>query len=80
MRGISVTQVSRGLKISRPTLYRWKQQFEKTGSTAALKSVPPAQPSKIQDWHRFQEFVDCNGDKTQQCSSSTVGWGESSYN
>ena len=64
--GISVTQVSRGLKISRPTLYRWKNQVEKTGSTVPNKSVPPPQPSKIKDWDKFQEFVDSNADKTQK--------------
>ena len=65
-RGISITQVSRGLQISRPTLYRWKDQVEKTGSTAPKKSVPPPHPSKIKDWQRFEEFVERNGDKTQK--------------
>ena len=64
--GISMSQVSRGLQISRPTLYRWKKQWEKTGSTAPVKSVPPAQPSKIKDWHRFEEFIERNGDQTQK--------------
>ncbi|NES86456.1 MAG: helix-turn-helix domain-containing protein, partial [Moorea sp. SIO2B7] len=35
--GMSISQVSRLLKISRPTLYRWVEQFEKTGSTAPRK-------------------------------------------
>ena len=30
---------------------RWIEQSETTGSTAPKKSVPPAQPAKIQDWH-----------------------------
>ena len=64
--GISISQVSRGLKISRPTLYRWKDKLEKTGSTAPMKSVPPPQPSKIKDWDRFTAFVDLNADKTQK--------------
>jgi transposase len=55
--GVSITQVSRLLKISRPTLYRWKQQLEEIGSTAPNKSVPPAQPSLIRDWDKFQEFT-----------------------
>jgi transposase len=64
--GVSISQVSRLLKISRPTLYRWKQQLEEIGSTAPLKSVPPPQPSLIRDWDKFQEFVDINGDRTQK--------------
>ncbi|WP_445301228.1 MULTISPECIES: helix-turn-helix domain-containing protein [unclassified Microcoleus] len=38
--GVLISQVSRLLKISRPTLYRWKQQLEEIGSTASKKSVP----------------------------------------
>ena len=64
--GMSISQVSRLLKISRPTLYRWMEQFEKTGSTAPRRSVPPPQPGKITDWKKFQEFIKINGDKTQK--------------
>ena len=67
--GMSISQVSRLLKISRPTLYRWIKQFEKTGSTAPRKSLPPPQIGKIKDWKKFQEFVEINGDKTQPCFS-----------
>ena len=76
-RGVSITQVSRELKISRPTLYRWKEQLEKTGSTSPNKSVPPPQPSKIRDWKRFQEFVELNGDKTQKELAQL--WGDVSH-
>lgn len=64
--GILISQVSRGIKISRPTLYRWKDQVEKTGSTAPMKSLPPPQPSKIKDWNRFTEFVELNADQTHK--------------
>ena len=64
--GRSISQVSRGLKISRPTLYRWIKQVEKTGSTAPQKSVPPPQASKIKDLDRFEEFIERNADKTQK--------------
>lgn len=63
---VSISKVSRLLKISRPTLYRWKQQLEQTGATAPKKSVPPPQPSKIRDWDKFKEFVDNHSDKTQK--------------
>lgn len=52
--GVSVSQVSRALKISRPTLYRWKDRREKTGSTVPLKGKPPAQPCVIKDWNKFK--------------------------
>ena len=65
-KGVPITQVSRGLKISRQTIYRWKKQLEKTGSTVPQKGCPPAQHSRIKDWDKFKEFVDANSDKTQK--------------
>ena len=65
-KGMSIAQVSRLLEISRPTLYRWIEQWETSGSTAPKKSVPPAQPAKIKDWEKFREFIDKHGDKTQK--------------
>lgn len=62
--GVSISKVSRVLQISRPTIYRWKQHLEETGTTAPHKSVPPPQPAKIRDWDKFKEFVDSHGDKT----------------
>lgn len=64
--GVSVSQVSRAFKISRPTLYRWKEQLDKTGSTVPQKGKPPAQNCVIKDWDEFKEFVDTNPDKTQK--------------
>ena len=65
-KGMSITQVSQLLKISRPTLYRWIKQWEITGSIAPKESVPPPQAAKIQDWEKFQEFIDKHGDQTQK--------------
>ncbi|NES25767.1 MAG: helix-turn-helix domain-containing protein [Symploca sp. SIO3E6] len=64
--GMSISRVSRILQISRPTVYRWIEQFEKTGSTVPCKVLPPPQESKIQDWEKFKKVVDNNGDKTQK--------------
>ena len=64
--GVSVSQVSRAFKISRPTLYRWKEQRDKTGSTVPQQGKPPAQNCVIKDWNKFKEFVDANPDKTQK--------------
>lgn len=63
---MSITQVSRLLMISRPTLYRWLQQFDITGSTAPKPRVLPPQLAKIQDWKKFEEFVEHHGDQTQK--------------
>ena len=75
---VSISKVSRILKISRPTLYRWKKQLEEIGLTAPLKSVPPPQPSKIRDWDKFKEFVDTHTDKTQKELAQL--WGNVSHN
>lgn len=64
--GMSISRVSQILNISRPTLYRWIEQFEIAGATAPSKSLPPPQMSKIKDWEKFKELVDNNGDKTQK--------------
>ena len=71
--GMSISRVSQILKISRPTLYRWIEQFEINGSTAPCRSIPPPQVSKIKDWEKFKEVVDNNGDKTQKELASLWG-------
>ncbi len=43
--GMSMTHVSRLLKISRPTLDQWRERYLTTGSIAAQVSVPPPQTS-----------------------------------
>jgi transposase len=53
-RGLSVTEVSRILNISRPTLYKWQHKFQTTGSTAPSIPAPPPQVSNITDWLSFQ--------------------------
>ena len=73
--GVSLTQVSRLLDISRPTLYKWQHKFVTTGSTAPDTNAPPPQASNITDWQEFQEFVKRHGDKTQQKMSELWGKG-----
>ena len=75
--GMSISKVSRLLNISRPTLYRWKQQRETTGSTTPKKSVPPPQTSKIKDFKKFKEFIDIHSDKTQKELAEL--WGDVSH-
>jgi transposase-like protein len=52
--GLSVTQVSRILDISRPTLYKWQHKFQTTGSTVPSSNTPPPHASNITDWLSFQ--------------------------
>ena len=73
--GLSVTEVSRLLDISRPTLYKWQHKLETTGSTAPSSQAPPPQISNITDWQKFKEFVERHGDKTQQEMSELWGKG-----
>ena len=75
--GQSISDISRELDISRPTLYKWKSQWEKTGSTQPKKNVPPPQPAKITDWDKFQKFVDIHRDKTQKEMAQL--WGNCSH-
>lgn len=78
--GMLILEVSKLLKISRPTLYKWKNELETTGSTQPKKRIPP-QMGKIKDLEKFQQFVDGNSDKIQEelaqlwgnCSRHTIG-------
>ena len=72
-KGYSISGVSRLLKISRPTLYKWIDRWQKTGSISPKKSIPPPNKSKIKDWKKFQEFVEENSDLTQK--EMAVLWG-----
>lgn len=75
--GVSISQVSRMLKISRPTLYQWLHQFETTGECAPQPRIPPPQPAKIRDWQKFKEFVDSHGELTQKELAQL--WGDVSH-
>ena len=81
--GMSISDVSRLLDLSRPTLYKWQRQLETTGSTAPKVPGPPTWLSKIKDWKKFLEFVEHHGNKTQEemarlwgnCSRHTISRG-----
>ncbi|NES91543.1 MULTISPECIES: IS630 transposase-related protein [Okeania] len=74
--GMSINRVSRLLKISRPTLHKWRDQYLVTGSTVPKISVPPPQAPKIKDWEKFDKFVETNDDQTQK--QMAVKWGDCS--
>lgn len=71
--GISINRVSRFLKISRPTLHKWRDRYLITGSTAPKISVPPPQTSKIKDWEEFEKFVETNSDQTHASNGCQLG-------
>jgi len=73
--GQGITEVSRLLDISRPTLYKWQHKLKTTGSTVPSKNTPPPQASNITDWLKFKEFVEQHGDKTQLKMSELWGKG-----
>lgn len=80
---MAISSVSQLLNISRPTLYKWKHQLQKTGSTQPSINTPRPQEAKIKDWQLFAEFVSLHGDKTQEemaklwgnCSRHTISRG-----
>ncbi len=71
--GMSITDVSRVLEISRPTLYKWQRHLISTGSTAPKVPGAPTWLSKIKDWNKFEKFVKQHGEKTQE--EMAILWG-----
>ncbi len=64
-RGEHKIDVSRMLNISRNTLDLWLKREEQTGDCQAITHYQQGCRHKITDWHRFREFVQQHGDKTQ---------------
>ncbi|WP_293090474.1 helix-turn-helix domain-containing protein [Okeania sp. SIO3B5] len=71
--GMSINRVSRLLKISRPTLHKWRDRYLITGSTFPKISVPPPQTSIIKDWEEFEKFVETNHDQTHASNGCQLG-------
>jgi len=76
----SISEVSRLLKIARPTLHKWKAKLEETGSTTPACSPPPPRDSAVTaDLQKFRSFVDEHKDKTQQEMAELWGGGVSRH-
>ncbi len=71
--GMSITNVSRVLEISRTTLYRWQHRLNLTGSITPLVRGESTWSSKIKDWKKFEDFVKLHGEKTQEEMASLWG-------
>ncbi len=64
-RGERKTDMCRMLNISRNTLDLWLKREEQEGECRAITHYQQGCRHKITDWHRFREFVQQHGDKTQ---------------
>ncbi|PSP00945.1 MAG: hypothetical protein BRC47_10635 [Cyanobacteria bacterium QS_7_48_42] len=71
--GRSISQVSRLLDVSRPTLYKWRNQMEQTAKVEAQPPRAPIPHQKIEDWQAFREFVAPHGELTT--SEMAPKWG-----
>ena len=54
--GRSISRVSRLLDVSRPTLYKWRNQVEQTARVEAQPPRPPIPHQQIEDWKRFENW------------------------
>ena len=59
--GRSISRVSRLLDVSRPTLYKWRNQVEQIAKVEAQPPRPPIPQQQIEDWQAFREFVAPHG-------------------
>jgi len=73
VKGVSISNVSQLLGVSRTTLYKWLQHLEKTGSNQPKNRKINRHQAKIIDWDKFKKFVELHGEKTQE--EMAVLWG-----
>ncbi|PSO70321.1 MAG: hypothetical protein BRC42_10270 [Cyanobacteria bacterium QS_1_48_34] len=71
--GRSISRVSRLLDVSRPTLYKWRNQVEQIAKVEAQPPRPPIPHQKIEDWQAFRELVAPHGELTT--SEMAQKWG-----
>ncbi|PSO86677.1 MAG: hypothetical protein BRC43_10470, partial [Cyanobacteria bacterium QS_3_48_167] len=60
--GRSISRVSRLLDVSRPTLYKWRNQVEQTAKVETQPPRPPIPQQKIEDWQAFREVAAQHGE------------------
>ena len=71
--GRSMSRVSELLDVSRPTLYKWRNQMEQTARVEPQSSRPPIPQQQIEDGQAFREFVAPHGELTT--SKMAQNWG-----
>ena len=64
--GRSISRVSRLLDVSRPTLYKWRNQVEQTAKVEAQPPRPPIPQQQIENWQAFRELVAPHGELTTE--------------
>lgn len=64
--GMKKSEASVVFNISRNTIDQWLKRKAETGDYQALPHQPPGNNHKIINWEKFREFVQENGDKTQE--------------
>ncbi|PSO62426.1 MAG: hypothetical protein BRC36_10005, partial [Cyanobacteria bacterium QH_2_48_84] len=64
--GRSISPVSRLLDVSRPTLYKWRNQVEQTARVEAQPPRAPIPQQEIEDGQAFREFVAPHGELTTE--------------
>lgn len=66
VKGMKKSEVAITFNISRNTIDLWLKRKAETGDYQALPNKPPGNNHKILNWEKFKEFVQENGDKTQE--------------
>ncbi|PSO78729.1 MAG: hypothetical protein BRC44_10395, partial [Cyanobacteria bacterium QS_4_48_99] len=64
--GRSISRVSRLLDVSRPILYKWRNQAEQTARVEPQSSRPPIPQQQIEDGQAFRELVAPHGELTTE--------------
>lgn len=72
--GYKKTEASEMFNVSRNTINLWLKRKRETGDFQPLPTIPKTDGNKIKDWQLFKDFVQLNGDKTQEEMASL--WGE----
>ena len=78
-KGMLRTEISRIFQVSIKTIYLWVRRRKETGNFAPITKFYQGHNHAIQDFEKFKQFVDQNGDRTQkhmaqvlQVSRSTI--------
>ena len=64
-KGMLRTEISKIFKVSIKTIYLWIRRRKDTGNFAPITNFQQGHSHGIQDFEKFKEFVDQNGDRTQ---------------
>ena len=63
--GMKKSEAAQVFELSRNTIDLWLKRHSETGDYQAKANRPHRSANKITDWHKFTEFAQKHGDKTQ---------------